>query len=67
MKLGPILSMGRRKKDIGQVNTCWTRLQKRLYLLQALYSVYELLFMFDNATSNSVDAKDVLQVVEMNK
>ena len=34
---------------------------------EALYPEYELLFMFDNATSHAIYAKDVLQVTHINK
>lgn len=45
------------------MNTCWSRLA--LPIAEALlYPEYELLFMFNNATSH---AKDVLQVTHMNK
>ncbi len=36
-------------------------------IAQSLYPVYELLFMFDNAISNSIYAKDALQVTQKNK
>ena len=35
--------------------------------MQSLYLGYELLFMFKNATSHSIYAKDVLQVAHINK
>ncbi len=40
---------------------------KALPIAEALYPGYSLLFLFDNATSYSVYAKDALQVHEMNK
>ena len=40
---------------------------KALPIIEALYPGYSLLFLFDNTTSYSVYAKDVLQVQEMNK
>lgn len=40
---------------------------KALPIEKALYLGYELLFMFDNATSHTVYAKDALQVGNMNK
>ena len=40
---------------------------KALPIVGALYSGYELLFMFDNATSYTIYAKDALQVTHMNK
>ena len=40
---------------------------KALPIGEALYPGYELLFMFDNATSHAVYAKDELQVAHMNK
>ena len=40
---------------------------KALPIEKALYPRYELLFMFDNATSHAVYAKDALQVGNMNK
>ena len=42
-------------------------INKTLPIAQSLYPGYELLFMFDNATSHSIYAKDVLQVAHMNK
>ena len=36
-------------------------------IAKALYPKYSLLFLFDNATSHSVYAKDAFQVQEMNK
>lgn len=40
---------------------------KALPIAEALYPGYSLLFLFDNATSHSVYAKDALQVNDMNK
>lgn len=40
---------------------------KTLPIGEALYLDYELLFMFDNATSYAVYAKDALQVENINK
>ena len=40
---------------------------KALPIGEALYPSYELLFMFDNATSHAVYVKDALQVGNMNK
>lgn len=40
---------------------------KVLPIRKALYPRYELLFIFDNATSYVVYTKDVLQVAHMNK
>lgn len=40
---------------------------KALPIGEALYLRYELLFIFDNVTSHAIYAKDVLQVVFMNK
>lgn len=40
---------------------------KALPIREALYPGYELLFMFDNAISHAVYAKDALQVVYINK
>lgn len=40
---------------------------KALPIAEALYPGYSLLFLFDNATSHSVYAKDALQVQDMNK
>lgn len=40
---------------------------KALSIAEALYPEYSLLFLFDNATSHSVYAKDALQIQEMNK
>ena len=40
---------------------------KALPIGEALYLGYELLFMFDNATSHAIYAKDALQVAQMNK
>ncbi len=41
--------------------------KKALPIGEALYQGYELLFSFDNATSNSIYATDALQVANMNK
>lgn len=38
-----------------------------LPIAKALYPGYSLLFLFDNATSHSVYAKDALQVKNINK
>lgn len=35
--------------------------------MENLYPGYELLFMFDNAISHSIYAKDALQVIQINK
>ena len=40
---------------------------KALFIAEAFYLRYSLLFLFDNATSHLVYAKDALQVQEMNK
>ena len=40
---------------------------KALPIAEALYPEYEILFMFDNATSHAIYAKDALQVAQMNK
>ena len=40
---------------------------KALAIAEALYLGYSLLFLFDNATSHSVYAKDVLCIMQMNK
>ena len=40
---------------------------KALPIAEVLYPRYELLFMFDNATSHAIYAKDELQVTHMNK
>lgn len=40
---------------------------KALPIAKALYSGYELLFIFDNTISHAIYAKDVLQVAHMNK
>ena len=42
-------------------------MKKTLPIAEALYPGYCLLFLFDNATSYSVYAKDALQVKNMNK
>ena len=41
--------------------------KKALPIGETLYRGYALLFMFDNATSHSIYAKDVLRVANMNK
>lgn len=41
--------------------------KKAMPIGKALYLRYQLLFLFDNATSHSVFASDALQVDEMNK
>lgn len=44
------------------------QIQKKALLIgEALYPGYALLFMFDNATSHSIYAKDALQVANINK
>lgn len=40
---------------------------KALPIVEALYPGYKLLFMFDNAISNAIYAKNKLQVMYMNK
>lgn len=40
---------------------------KALPIAEALYPGYSLLFLFDNATSHSVYAQDVLRTMQMNK
>lgn len=40
---------------------------KALPIAEALYSGYELLFKFDNATSHAIYAKNILQVMHINK
>ena len=40
---------------------------KALSIAEALYLRYELLFIFDNAISYTIYAKDVLQVAHINK
>ena len=52
----------------------WTRdhllqqiIDKALPIAEALYPSYELLFIFDNATSHSIYAKDAFCVRNMNK
>ena len=42
-------------------------INKALLIAESLYPGYELLFMFDNATSHPIYAKDALQVAHMNK
>ena len=41
--------------------------KKVLPIAKSLYPGYELLFMFNNATSHSIYAKDALQVAHINK
>ena len=41
--------------------------EKAMPIGEALYPGYQLLFLFDNATSHSIYASDALQVDEMNK
>ena len=41
--------------------------KKVLYIRKALYPDYELLFIFDSATSYAVYAKDVLEIENINK
>lgn len=41
--------------------------KKILLIEEILYSDYKLLFIFDNATSHAVYAKDALQIENMNK
>ena len=41
-------------------------INKTLPITESLYPGYELLFMFDNATSHSIYAKDALQASQMN-
>ncbi len=38
-----------------------------LFIAEVLYSSYFLLFLFDNATSHSVYAKNTLRITQMNK
>lgn len=40
---------------------------KALPIAEALYPTYELLFIFDNATSYTIYTKDVLRVSHINK
>ena len=40
---------------------------KALPIAEALYPEYSFIYLFDNATSHSIYAKDVLQVKDMNK
>lgn len=40
---------------------------KTLLIVEVLYLGYKLLFMFNNTTSHAIYAKDVLQVMHMNK
>ncbi len=42
-------------------------MKKALPIGKALYPGYELLFLYDNATSHSIYAPDALQVAFMNK
>ena len=42
-------------------------INKALSIAEALYPGYSFLFLFDNTTSYSVYAKDILQVKDMNK
>ena len=42
-------------------------MKKALPIKEALYLGYELLFLFDNATSHSIYIPDALQVTHMNK
>ena len=42
-------------------------IKKTLSITKGLYSGYIFLFIFDNITSQSIYAKDVLQVKDMNK
>lgn len=42
-------------------------INKALLIAKSLYPGYELLFMFDNTTSDSIYVKNALQVVQMNK
>lgn len=42
-------------------------INKALLIAESLYPGYELLFIFDNANSHSIYAKDELQVAHMNK
>lgn len=42
-------------------------INKALPIAESLYSGYELLFIFDNATSHSIYIKDVLQGAYINK
>lgn len=41
--------------------------KKALSIAEALYPGYSFLFLFDNATSHSIYAKDALQTKDMNK
>lgn len=41
--------------------------KKTLYIAEALYSDYALLFLFDNATNHLIYAQDVFQVTHINK
>ena len=40
---------------------------KALRIAEALYPGYSLLFLFDNATSQSIFAQDVLRKTQINK
>ena len=40
---------------------------KAMFIEETLYPGYQLLFLFDNATSHSIFASDFLQADEMNK
>lgn len=42
-------------------------INKTLPIVKVFYFSYSLLFLFDNATSHLVYAKDALQVINMNK
>ncbi len=42
-------------------------INKALPIAESLHPGYELLFMFNNATSHFIYAKDALQVAQMNK
>ncbi len=42
-------------------------INKGLPISESLYPGYELLFLFDNATSFSIFAKNVLEIAQMNK
>lgn len=42
-------------------------MKKALPIGEVLYTGYELLLLFDNATSYSIDTSDVLQVININK
>ena len=60
--------------EYGQENNYWNRAkvvnqiwEKTLPIAQALYSRYQIIFMFDNAKSHAVFAKDALQVGSISK